>query len=206
MRSPGNSFRHVALFVLILFPLCGLGSTSLAQKEKKGPVPTDLHPSTSISMPDGVIQFTLPAGWEMNMRLAQDNGAPAFLHPGGTPVGQQLPFWVVVDRCIRNMAEPYPALIHRVLEEGKPYGFALQDSVGFRTADGRKVVQCNFAPTKEGENRGLAFIEIPVGALLFRFQGHNDEAWEKHRPAVGEILRTLRFLPLQTSPGAGQAK
>jgi hypothetical protein len=160
---------------------------------------------TAITMPEGVVALTLPPNWEMNPRLAKDNGAPGFLHPSGTPVGQDLPFWVIVDRCPRASIEKFPALVARVLEEGKPYDFVLQDSTGFRTSDGRRAIQCTFKPSKSGAMRGLAFVEAPVGALLFRYQARDEKMWEDHRRQVAAIIRTVRFLETQKdskgSPG-----
>jgi hypothetical protein len=192
VRSATNRFHRVVIFVLVVF--CAASATTAMAQQKGAGVPA-VRPVTAIPMPpEGVAQLTLPVGWESNPRMAEDNAAPGFLHPSGTPVGKDLPFWVVVDRCPRNMVETFPSLVKRTLEEGKPYGFTLQDSTSFRTSDGRRVSQCIFEPTKEGAKRGLAFVEIPIGAILFRFQAADDKTWDQYRASMDEILRGVRFL------------
>jgi hypothetical protein len=196
VKSPGNPLFGAVILVPILV-LCALFvAPAPSAGQGSSAAGAAVHTVTAITMPEGVVQIALPAVWESNTRLAEENGAPGFLHPSGTPVGQDLPFWVVVDRCPRNIVERFPALVKRVLEEGKPYGFTLQDSVAFRTSDNRRVVECSFAPSKEGAKRGLGLVEIPTGALLFRYQAQNDKTWEQFRPKVEEIIRGARFLPM----------
>jgi hypothetical protein len=181
--------------VLMLCTL--LAVPSLAAGGKQGSGVAAVRPVTAITMPEGVVQLALPAGWQSNSALAVENGTPGFIHPSGAAVGQELPFWVVVDRCQRNMLERFPGMVKRVLEEGKPFGFALHDSTSYRTLDGRRVVQCAFVPSDDGAKRSLAFVEIPIGALLFRCQARDDQTWERYRIPVDEILRGVRFLPIQ---------
>lgn len=196
MKSSESRLLRVAVLVP-MFLLCGLlASPTISAGVDPPSGVASVRAATSITMPEGVVQVALPANWESNTRLADENQTPGFLHPGGTAVGQDLPFWVVVDRCPRNIVEKFPGLVKRVLDEGKPYGFTLQDSTAFRTADNRRVVQCAFEPTKEGAKRGLAFVEIPTGALLFRFQGQNDKTWEQFRPVVDDIVRSVRFMEM----------
>lgn len=203
VKSPGMPLFSAVVLVPILLLCALLGAPTPSAGEQPSSGVAAIRPATAITLPEGVVQIVLPAGWESNTRLAEENGAPGFLHPSGTPVGQDLPFWVVVDRCQRNIVERFPALVKRVLEEGKPYGYTLHDSTAFRTSDNRRVVQCAFEPSKEGAKRGLGFAEIPTGAILFRYQAQNDKTWEQFRPMVDEIILSVRFLAMtKDSKGA----
>jgi len=193
-------FRIICLGVLITWTLAvAAASAAVGDEPSGGPSLAQAdRPPLNWKFPDGGLFLNLPADWESNEKLAQDNNAVGFLHPGGMASGQEIPVWVVVERRLFSLGQSFDAMLRECLEEGKTYEFSAQDSSFIKTADGRTLINYRFNASKEGAERALAFLATPDGAILFRQQAANAEIWKKHSETIGAIFRGVRFLANQT--------
>ncbi|MBM3286171.1 MAG: hypothetical protein FJY88_02310 [Candidatus Eisenbacteria bacterium] len=176
----------------------------LALAEETGGPAGSLATRTVNTIPtaDGAVQITIPPGWEINTRLAEDYVVFAFLHPSGPKLGDEIPVWLIVDRCQRYLAEDFEKLLKRVLLQGAEQGYVLRESASIPTADGRLVTNCAFEPTEDGTERGLALLPSASGAITFRYQCASAEEWKARRPEIEGVLRGLRFFPMQATKEA----
>lgn len=184
---------RIRLLVIVLM-LAGTASLAAAQGGAGPQAAAGLRPPTQWTAPDGILQASIPQGWESNDRLAGDNGAVGFIHPSGAKLGEELPVWFLVERRPRGANLSFDAARRGVLVEGRVYGFLPTDSTRTETADGHTIVGYRFSPSKEGHERSLAFMETPSGMLLFRAQALSSEVWKNHAPAIQQILKSIRFL------------
>jgi hypothetical protein len=152
----------------------------------------------TISIPEGALQFQVPDGWESNPRLAEENGVPAFLHPGGMTIGDNIPVWVLIERRERPIGVTFDQSVHTILLEGVPFGFVARDSLAFLTIDGRTIRSYRFNTSEEGWERGLAFLDLPGMTLLFRQHAADSSSWRAYREEIDATLRSMRFLARQT--------
>lgn len=196
----GIASLSVALAALVAaVTILALASTASAQSGEGPQGTSPMRAPTQWTLPDGLLQTVVPQGWESNDRLASDNGAVGFIHPSGMEMGQELPIWFLIERRPRGANVSFDAARRGAMIEGRIYGFLAADSMRTETADGHTIVGYMFAPSKEGHERSLAFMETPSGMLLFRSQALSGEVWKKHSPAIHQILKSLRFL----APAAG---
>lgn len=156
--------------------------------------------STSFTMTDGVLQITIPPGWEPNPRLASDNGVVGFIHPSGMKPGDEIPVWLLVERRERSTGLSFDGARRGCLMEGEILNFVPQDSVVTATISGKEIHSYTFQPSPEGWHRGLSFLESPRGMILFRYQALTADVWQSHKAAVEGMLRSIRFLPNATAP------
>lgn len=178
--------------------LVAAGTIGMADDKTGGPSSDPAErPSISFPLPDGGLFLNLPADWERNVRLAEENATLGFLHPTGMELGEMIPMWILVERRDLDADQSFEALLRECLAEGKEFGYAAQDSATMETADGRSLANYRFNPDETGAERALAFIGTPGGAILFRQHGDTAEIWDKYADTVSMILRSVRFLPKQ---------
>lgn len=184
--------RAIALLVAAaLCPAAALGE----QEDDRG-----ARAPLTISLPGGAIQLQLPEGWESNPRLAEDNGVPAFLHPGGMTIGDNIPVWVLLEPRSRASHVSFEQSVRTILMEGIPFGFAARDSTSFQTIGGRRLQSYRFRTSEEGWERGLAFLDLPGMTLLFRQHAADSTSWKGYREEIDAMLRSVRFVARQTPP------
>ncbi len=194
MTRASNFVHLLAAAALVAGAIASIVPASA--QDGQGPASTSaVRPPTRWTAPDGILQATIPQGWESNDRLAADNGALGFVHPSGMAMGEELPVWLLIERRPRAESVSFDAARRGVMVEGKIYGYVPSDSARTETADGRTLVGYWFPPSEEGHERSLAFLETPSGMLLFRAQAMSSEVWNKHSPTLHQILKSIRFLP-----------
>lgn len=178
--------------------LAAVATVGLAGPETGGPSgdPAERAP-VSFPLTDGGLFLNLPAEWENNQKLADENLTVGFLHPSGMKVGETVPMWILIERRPFDPEQTFDSLLRECLEEGKVHGFTAQDSTTIKTADGRPLINYRFNPGENGAERGLAFMETPDGAILFRQHADNAKTWEKHEASISTILRSVKFLAKQ---------
>lgn len=152
-------------------------------------------PAATISTDEGILQITIPAGWEINRNLAKDNGVLGFLNPLGMKPGQEIPMWLLVDRRDRAQGESFAAALRRIMDEGKQAGFVLRDSTTIAATNGRQLKSYGFQPSSEKHERAIAFLETPQGLFLFRYQASTIESWKQYKEGVDIILKSVMFQP-----------
>jgi hypothetical protein len=69
--------------------------------------------------------------------------------------------------------------------------------MSIKTTDGRSLINYRFNPSEEGAERGLAFMETPDGAILFRQHADDAKTWTKHADSIQAILQSVKFLAKQ---------
>jgi hypothetical protein len=184
-----NSGWIIAILVAItLVGTAGAQSTG-------GPGTAGVRPSASMAMSDGTLQLSPAPGWELNPRLAKDNGVPGFLHPSGMQQDQTLPAWMLVDRRPRNSKLTFEQTVQACLTEGKVFAYFPADSAVVTSADGRTLATYRFNLGADGSERGLAFLDAPDGIILFRYETVSSDVWKAQQPAFDAMLRSVRFLP-----------
>jgi hypothetical protein len=191
VRDHRARYQGTILAVLVAIVLAGTAGAQSAG----GPGTAGIRPSASMQMDDGTLQMTPAPGWEMNPRLAKDNGVPGFLHPTGMQPNQTLPAWVLVDRRTRNPKLTFEATVQACLNEGKVFAYFPADSAVLTTADGRAMPTYRFNLGSDGSERGLAFLDAPDGIVLFRYETVSGDVWKAQQSAFDAMLRSVRFLP-----------
>jgi hypothetical protein len=143
-----------------------------------------------VPLQEGILSIRLASDWEMNPRLAEDNGVPLFLHPGGAKDGEKLSTWFLIDRRPRPPGEDLDHAVARILREGVQFGFALRDSSEIRTADNRPLWLFRFQSGDAGEERGMGLIETPTALLVFRYESADLRTWESRWGSIDSMLRS----------------
>lgn len=191
-----KSLSALSVSVVLAGLLICLTAGAVQADKADGPAvnPADLRLLTW-DAPDGTLIFNVPASWEPNPTLAEDNGALGFLHPAGMVKGQDVPIWILMEYRAREDDVPFHLLLDECLEEGKMFEYYAQDTLVIQTMDDHKIANYHFNPDKDGAERALAFLETPHGAILFRQWSDNADLWKEHTGNIQAMLKSIRFLP-----------
>jgi hypothetical protein len=189
-----HTARNRAFIIAILIAVACSGIA--AAQDTGGPGGAGIRSSASIKMSDGTLQVTQATGWEMNPRLAKDNGVPCFFNPTGMKQDQILPAWLLVDRRTRNPKLTFEETVQACLTEGKVFAYFPADSAVVATADGRPMSTYHFNLGSDGSERGLGFLEAPDSIILFRYEAISSDVWKAQKPAFDAMIRSVRFLPV----------
>jgi hypothetical protein len=147
-------------------------------------------------MEGGALQITIAAGWEENPRLAKDNEVLAFLNPTGLRAGEEIPIWMTIDRRNRPEGLTFESHMKSILAEGTAFGYAIRDSVDYPLSDksGKVLRSYRFSNSPEGWHRGLGFLDVPGGIVLFRYQAQSEEIWKSRGEGIRAILKSPKWI------------
>jgi hypothetical protein len=145
--------------------------------------------------PKGAFNISAPKGWKLDPTAGADQGLPCVLYPEGAT-------WETADplmyaKIASTTFEDYDAFAKEAIEDMKKErpGFKMKRIASGKTADGQPYFINEYPPTKTYERfERVAYVQLPKAVAYIVFSADDKSAFEKHRDALEEAVKSVRSM------------
>jgi hypothetical protein len=143
--------------------------------------------------PKGAFNLTAPKGWKLDPTAGSGQGLPCVLYP-------QDATWETADplmyaQIASTKYEDAEAFAKEAIEDMKKKrtGFKMDRVGSGKTAGGEAYFINEYPPTKEYKRfERVAYVQLPKAVAYIVFSADEKAAYEKHRGALEEAVKSLR--------------
>ena len=173
------------LTILTLLFLLATGLPAMAQPSAGG----------IVYGPKGAFNISAPKGWKLDPTAGADQGLPCVLYPEGTT-------WETADplmyaKIASTTYEDYEAFASEAIEDMKKNrpGFKMKRIASGKTAGGEKYIINEYAPNEAYKRfERVAYVQLPKAVAYIVFSADDKSAFEKHRDALEEAVKSVRSM------------
>jgi hypothetical protein len=171
--------------LLVLLILLATGNKAFAQPSAGGVV----------YGPKGSFNISAPKGWKLDPTAGSGQGLPCVFYPEGAT-------WKTADplmyaKIASTKYEDAEAFAKDAIEDMKKKrpGFKMERVASGKTAGGQAYFINEYPPTKEYKRfERVAYVQLPKAVAYIVFTADEKSAFEKHRSALEEAVKSLRSM------------
>ena len=170
-------------FLTFLFLLAG--SNAIAQPSAGG----------IVYGPKGAFNISAPKGWKLDPTAGSDQGLPCVLYPEGATWETAEP--LMYAKIASTSYEDYEVFIADAIEDMKQErtGFKVKRIASGKTAGGEKYIINEYAPNETYKRfERVAYVQLPKAVAYIVFSADDKPAFEKHRDALEEAVKSVRSM------------
>jgi hypothetical protein len=142
--------------------------------------------------PKGAFNINAPKGWKLDPTAGAGNGLPCVLYPEGTT-------WQTADplmyaKIANTSHEDYEVFAQEAIEDMKKTrpGSKMKRIASGKTADGLSYFINEYSPTETYKRfERVAYVQLPKAVAYIVFSADAKSAFEKHRGALEEAVKSV---------------
>ncbi|MEN3371235.1 MAG: hypothetical protein V7609_3378 [Verrucomicrobiota bacterium] len=145
--------------------------------------------------PKGAFNLSAPKGWKLDPTAGSGQGLPCVLYPEGATWETADP--VMYAKIASTKYEDAEALAKEAVEDMKKKrpGFKLERVASGKTAGGQAYFINEYPSTKEYKrSERVAYVQLAKAVAYIVFTADERAAFEKHRGALEEAVKSLRSM------------
>jgi hypothetical protein len=145
--------------------------------------------------PKGAFNISAPKGWKLDPTAGAEQGLPCVLYPEGAT-------WETADplmyaKIANTSYEDCEAFEKDAIEDMKKNrpGFRMKRIASGKTADGLSYFINEYQPTETYKRfERVAYVQLPKAVAYIVFSADEKSAFEKHREALEEAIKSVRSM------------
>jgi hypothetical protein len=145
--------------------------------------------------PKGAFNISAPKGWKLDPTAGAEQGLPCVLYPEGAT-------WETADplmyaKIANTSYEDYEAFEKDAIEDMKKTrpGFKMKRIASGKTAGGEPYFINEYQPTETYKRfERVAYVQLPKAVAYIVFSADEKLAFEKHRDALEEAIKSVRSM------------
>jgi hypothetical protein len=145
--------------------------------------------------PKGAFNLSAPKGWKLDPTAGSGQGLPCVLYPEGATWDTADP--IMYAKIASTNYEDAEAFAKDAIEDMKKKrsGFKPKRVASGKTAGGEPYFINEYPPTKEYKRfERVAYVQLPKAVAYIVFTADEKSAFEKHRGALEEAVKSLRSM------------
>ena len=169
------------LIVLVLFFLA-TGVKAIAQPSAGG----------IVYGPKGAFNISAPKGWKLDPTAGAEQDLPCVLYPEGATWETAEP--LMYAKIANTSYEDYEAFAKEAIEDMKKTrpGFKMKRIASGKTAGGQAYFINEYSPTETYKRfERAAYVQLPKAVAYIVFSADDKSAFEKHRGALEEAVKSV---------------
>jgi hypothetical protein len=145
--------------------------------------------------PKGAFNISAPKGWKLDPTAGADQGLPCVLYPDGTTWDTADP--LMYAKIANTSHEDYEVFAKDAIEDmtkTRP-GFKMKRIASGKTADSLPYFINEYSPTETYKRfERVAYVQLPKAVAYIVFSADAKSAFEKHRGALEEAVKSVRSM------------
>lgn len=172
--------RHLVLLILV-----ATGTKAFAQPSAGG----------IVYGPKGAFNLSAPKGWKLDPTAGSGQGLPCVLYPEGATWENADPLmYAKIASTKYENAEAFAKEAIEDMKKNRP-GFKMERVASGKTAGGEPYFINEYEPTKTYKRfERVAYVQLPKAVAYIVFSADEKPAYEKHRGALEEAVKSLRSM------------
>jgi hypothetical protein len=160
-------------------------------------VPAIAQPSAGgiVYGPKGAFNISAPKGWKLDPTAGAGQGLPCVLYPDGTTWETAEP--LMYAKIASTSYEDYEAFAKDAIDDMKKTrpGFKMKRIASGKTAGGELYFINEYSPTETYKRfERVAYVQLPKAVAYIVFSADDRSAFEKHRPALEEAVKSVHSM------------
>ena len=142
--------------------------------------------------PKGAFNIAAPKGWKLDPTAGADQGLPCVLYPEGATWETAEP--LMYAKIASTSYEDYEVFVKDALADMKKTrpGFKMKRIASGKTAGGQPYFINEYAPSEEYKRyERVAYVQLPKAVAYIVFSADGKAAFEKHRGALEEAVKSV---------------
>jgi hypothetical protein len=142
--------------------------------------------------PKGAFNIVAPKGWKLDPTAGADQGLPCVLYPEGSTWDTAEP--LMYAKIASTSYEDYEVFVKDAIEDMKKTrpGFKMKRVASGKTAGGQPYLINEYPPTEEYKRfERVAYVQLPKAVAYIVFSADDKLAFEKHRSALEEAVKSV---------------
>ena len=142
--------------------------------------------------PKGAFNISAPKGWKLDPTAGAGQGLPCVLYPEGATWQTAEP--LMYAKIASTSYEDYEAFAKDAIEDMEKTrpGFKMKRITSGKTSDGLAYFINEYSPTKTYKRfERAAYVQLPKAVAYIIFSADEKSAFEKHRGALEEAVKSV---------------